>query len=151
MGVNTRNMYSCLQKCNKPNKSNLVGQLLNFKNQSQLLRIQVHCGYHTSLHSSCQFQQTCTHFDDTSKMAAYIIVAFTRYVKDMKELLCNCKFWGLHTGVIVDYGSLRRDGVSCYVAPDALKEDVTFYPQWCKVQKEWYILFISVGLFNRCN
>ena len=29
MGVNTRNMYSCLQKCNKLNKSHLVGQLLN--------------------------------------------------------------------------------------------------------------------------
>jgi len=30
----------------------------------------------------------------------------------------------------VDYGSLRRDAVSlCYVAPDALKEGVTFYPQ----------------------
>jgi len=29
MGVNTRNMYSCLQKCNKLNKSYLVGQLLN--------------------------------------------------------------------------------------------------------------------------
>ena len=28
MGVNTRNMYSCLQKCNKLNKSHLVGQLL---------------------------------------------------------------------------------------------------------------------------
>ena len=29
MGVNTRNMQSCLQKCNKLNKSHLVGQLLN--------------------------------------------------------------------------------------------------------------------------
>jgi len=29
MGVNTRNMYSCLQKFNKLNKSHLVGQLLN--------------------------------------------------------------------------------------------------------------------------
>ena len=29
MGVNTQNMYSCLQKCNKLNKSHLVGQLLN--------------------------------------------------------------------------------------------------------------------------
>jgi len=29
MGVNTRNMYSCLQKCNKLNKSHLVGKLLN--------------------------------------------------------------------------------------------------------------------------
>ena len=29
MGVNTRNMYSCLQKYNKLNKSHLVGQLLN--------------------------------------------------------------------------------------------------------------------------
>ena len=29
MGVNTRNMYSCLQKCNKLNKSHLVVQLLN--------------------------------------------------------------------------------------------------------------------------
>jgi len=28
MGVNTRNMYSCLQKYNKVNKSHLVGQLL---------------------------------------------------------------------------------------------------------------------------
>jgi len=30
MGVNTGNMYSCLQKCNKLNKSHLVGQLLNW-------------------------------------------------------------------------------------------------------------------------
>ena len=30
MGVNTRNMYSCLQKYNKLNKSHLVGQLLKF-------------------------------------------------------------------------------------------------------------------------
>ena len=29
MGVNTRNMYSCLQKCNKLHKSHIVGQLLN--------------------------------------------------------------------------------------------------------------------------
>jgi len=29
MGVNTRNMYSCLQICNKLNKSHLVGQFLN--------------------------------------------------------------------------------------------------------------------------
>ena len=29
MGVNARNMQSCLQKCNKLNKSHLVGQLLN--------------------------------------------------------------------------------------------------------------------------
>ena len=29
MGVNNRNMYSCLQKYNKLNKSHLVGQLLN--------------------------------------------------------------------------------------------------------------------------
>jgi len=29
MAVNTRNMQSCLQKCNKLNKSHLVGQLLN--------------------------------------------------------------------------------------------------------------------------
>ena len=29
MGVNTRNMESCLQKYNKLNKSHLVGQLLN--------------------------------------------------------------------------------------------------------------------------
>ena len=29
MGVNARNMYSCLQKCNKLNKTHLVGQLLN--------------------------------------------------------------------------------------------------------------------------
>ena len=29
MGVNTRNMQSCLQKCNKLNKSHLVGLLLN--------------------------------------------------------------------------------------------------------------------------
>jgi len=29
MGVNTRNMYSCLQKYNKLNKSHLVKQLLN--------------------------------------------------------------------------------------------------------------------------
>ena len=29
MGVNTRNMWSCLQKYNKLNKSHLVGQLLN--------------------------------------------------------------------------------------------------------------------------
>ena len=29
MGVNTPNMYSCLQKYNKLNKSHLVGQLLN--------------------------------------------------------------------------------------------------------------------------
>jgi len=29
MGVSTRNMYSCLQKCNKLNKSHLVGKLLN--------------------------------------------------------------------------------------------------------------------------
>ena len=29
MGVNTRDMYSCLQKYNKLNKSHLVGQLLN--------------------------------------------------------------------------------------------------------------------------
>ena len=29
MGVNTRNIQSCLQKCNKLNKSHLVGQLLN--------------------------------------------------------------------------------------------------------------------------
>jgi len=29
MGVNTQNMQSCLQKCNKLNKSHLVGQLLN--------------------------------------------------------------------------------------------------------------------------
>ena len=29
MGVNTRNMQSCLQKCNKLCKSHLVGQLLN--------------------------------------------------------------------------------------------------------------------------
>jgi len=29
MGVNTRNMQSCLQKYNKLNKSHLVGQLLN--------------------------------------------------------------------------------------------------------------------------
>jgi len=29
MGVNTWNMYTCLQKCNKLNKSHLVGKLLN--------------------------------------------------------------------------------------------------------------------------
>ena len=29
MGVNTRKMYSCLQKCNKLNRSHLVGQSLN--------------------------------------------------------------------------------------------------------------------------
>ena len=29
MGLNTRNMYSCLQKCNKLNKSHIFGQLLN--------------------------------------------------------------------------------------------------------------------------
>ena len=29
MGVNTRNMQSCLQKCNKLNKSHPVGQVLN--------------------------------------------------------------------------------------------------------------------------
>jgi hypothetical protein len=29
MGVNTRNMYNCLQKCNKLNKSHLAGKLLN--------------------------------------------------------------------------------------------------------------------------
>jgi len=29
MGVNTRNIYSCLQKCNKLNKLHLAGQLLN--------------------------------------------------------------------------------------------------------------------------
>ena len=29
MGVNTRNMQSCLQKSNKLNKSHLVGRLLN--------------------------------------------------------------------------------------------------------------------------
>ena len=29
MGVNTRNMQSCLQKCNKLNKSHLVAELLN--------------------------------------------------------------------------------------------------------------------------
>jgi len=29
MGVNTTNMYFCLQKCNKLKKSLLVGQLLN--------------------------------------------------------------------------------------------------------------------------
>ena len=29
MGVNTRNMWSRLQKCNKLNKLHLVGQLLN--------------------------------------------------------------------------------------------------------------------------
>ena len=29
MGVKTRNMYNRLQKCNKLNKSHLVGQLLN--------------------------------------------------------------------------------------------------------------------------
>jgi len=29
MCVNTRNMYRCLQKCNKLNKSHLVGKLLN--------------------------------------------------------------------------------------------------------------------------
>jgi len=29
MGVNTRNMKSCLQKCNKLNKSHLVGKLLS--------------------------------------------------------------------------------------------------------------------------
>jgi len=29
MGVNTRNMWSCLQKCNKLNKSHLVEKLLN--------------------------------------------------------------------------------------------------------------------------
>ena len=29
MGVNTRNMQSCVQKYNKLNKSHLVGQLLN--------------------------------------------------------------------------------------------------------------------------
>jgi len=29
MGVNTRNMQSCLQKCNTLNKSHLVGELLN--------------------------------------------------------------------------------------------------------------------------
>ena len=29
MGVNTRNMWSCLQKCNKLNTSHLVGKLLN--------------------------------------------------------------------------------------------------------------------------
>jgi hypothetical protein len=94
------------------------------------LRIQVHCGYHTSLQSSCQFQLTFTHFDDTSMMTAYITVPFTRYVKDVKEILCNCKFLGFHAGVIVDYGSLRQDVLSlCYVAPDALQEGVTSYPQ----------------------
>ena len=31
MGVNTRNMKNCLQKCNKLSKSHLVGQLLNHK------------------------------------------------------------------------------------------------------------------------
>jgi len=30
MGVNTRNMQSCIRKCNNLNKSHLVGQLLNF-------------------------------------------------------------------------------------------------------------------------
>jgi len=29
MGVNTRNIYSCLQECNLLNKSHLVGKLLN--------------------------------------------------------------------------------------------------------------------------
>ena len=29
MGVNTRNVRSCVQKCNKLNKSHLVGHLLN--------------------------------------------------------------------------------------------------------------------------
>ena len=29
VGVNSRNMQSCLQKCNKLNKSHLIGQLLN--------------------------------------------------------------------------------------------------------------------------
>ena len=29
MGVNNRNMWRCLQKCNKLNKSHLVGKLLN--------------------------------------------------------------------------------------------------------------------------
>ena len=30
MGFNTRNMQSCLQKCNKLNKSHLIGQLSNY-------------------------------------------------------------------------------------------------------------------------
>ena len=64
--------------------------MLSFRNQSQLLRVPVHCGYHKFLHSSCWFLLTCTHFDDTSMIAAYIIVAFTRYITDMKEFLCNC-------------------------------------------------------------
>jgi len=94
------------------------------------LRIQVHCGYHTSLQGSCLFQLTFIHFDDTSMMTAYITVPFTRYVKDVKEILGNCKFLGFHTGVIVDYGSLRRDVLSLrYVAPDTLQEGVTSYPQ----------------------
>ena len=50
MGVNTRNMYSCLQKCNKLNKSHLVGNLLKsihdarthvYKKKGQYLRIQI--------------------------------------------------------------------------------------------------------------
>jgi len=36
MGINTRNMQSCLQKCNKLNKSHLVGQLLNVLNIIQI-------------------------------------------------------------------------------------------------------------------
>jgi len=56
MGVNTRNMYSCLQKSNKLNKSHLVGQLLNsihdarthaYKIQSFRLKLkqEVNCMY----------------------------------------------------------------------------------------------------------
>jgi len=39
MGVNTRNMYSCLQKCNKLNKLHLVGQLLNSIHDAQTMYI----------------------------------------------------------------------------------------------------------------
>ena len=57
MGVNTRNMQSCLQKCNKLNKSHLVGQLLNPIHEArthvyklrELIRLRVAGGGHVAL------------------------------------------------------------------------------------------------------
>ena len=45
MGVNTRNMYSCLQKYNKLNKSHLVGQLLNLQQKGLYIIYYETCTY----------------------------------------------------------------------------------------------------------
>jgi hypothetical protein len=51
MGVNTRNMYSCLQKYKKLNKSHLVGQLLKIKKKKN----DIHCARRLGLlhHVKC--------------------------------------------------------------------------------------------------